>query len=212
MAWITAPKLTELLLLAVTVPLVSFNCSVNVYEELPEITNGVVVVEKVQVTSQLEVVQAEELVAALSEVTTLLLFASSNEMAPTNEEELTALPLKVIFIVFSIAEPAEFAEKVIVAKLSTPDFVRFVVLPTATALGVTTVRSTVMLLPTAPPVIVEAMLELAPNAVVEITEKVEVVLSTEPCELYDATSPFKVRVTELACGTMIGVPKWKVYV
>ena len=154
-------------------------------------------------------------VVALSEATTSLLFASRSVMPLANVDVAMPLPLKVNFKVFKRTDPALLAEKVIVAKLSTEDFVRFVVLPCAVADGVSNVRRTVIVLPVAPPVTVETMFELAPKAVTEEDAiwKVEVVLSTceLDSELYVGTSPFSVTVMAFACGMTNGVAKWNLY-
>ena len=172
-------------------------------------------VEKVHTIAHvLELPEHTDPVVVALMLSTLLLFESRKTnvvvVAAASAVELTALPLKVSVKVRSIAEPALFAVKVTVARLSTEDFTRPELVPNAVALGVSTVRRTVIWLPAALPERVAAALELAPNAVTEDVAiwKVEVELSVAPCEAYVATSPFRVTVTELDLGTKIGTLKW----
>ena len=209
------PKLTELLLEAASValPVWSFKRTVNVYG-LERLKAPVLVgfAANVQVTVQDDCAVQVDVAEALSEPTTSLLFTSSNVMllgkpatAPlyvvdAAVEVAIALPEKVSFKVFSIAAPEAFGVNVMLAMLLTDDFVRLDVDPNAVALGVSVVRRIVITLLVALPVTVVAIFELAPSAVtlLEAIEKVDVELSVEPCELYVATSPFKINVKELA--------------
>jgi len=139
-----------------------------------------VLVANVHVIVAVEPTTVEVTVARSPPVTTSLLFVSRS-VTFAGSVEVTALPVKVSFKVFKSAEPAEFAVNVMFARLSTEDFVRFGVVPRTVALGVSTVRRTVMALPVAVPDTVEAMFELAPKAVIDevaAKPKVEVVLST----------------------------------
>jgi hypothetical protein len=145
-----------------------------------EITNGVVVVANVHVTVQVPKAQVPVELVAPSFATTSRLLVSRSWRSEANALDETTLPVKFSVRFCKSADPAEFAVNVMFARLSTADFVRFVVLPRAVALGVSTVRRTVIWLPVAPPDTAALKFELAPNAVTVVVAiwKVDVVLST----------------------------------
>src|SRR5271170_4456964 len=113
--------------------------------------NGVELVENVHVIVQGLVVQVPDDEALSATVTSELLTSRKTKSGRTVEVAI-ALPLNVNASVRSIAEPALFAVKVMFAKLSTEDLTRPEETPRAVALGVSTVRRTVIVLPVALPV------------------------------------------------------------
>jgi hypothetical protein len=144
----------------------------------------------------------------------------SNKSTVPRVVEVAAVPPNVMATELSLASPALFAAKVIVPKSSLTPFTRELAMPSGVAETRRLVRSTVWALPLGESkVTVAVWFELWPKAVtrdevdvfpvsddvaiLKVWRELSVALS-----LYDATSPFNTRVTELPFPTIIGFAGW----